>query len=61
MTFSQIVQRFHFCLSVNAPIVISQPHFYEASQEYQNAVEGLNPDGPNHGTVLDVEPVMIEM
>ena len=36
--------------------MISQPHFYEGSHRYINAIEGLHP-GSEHSTIVDVEPV----
>ncbi|PAA66909.1 hypothetical protein BOX15_Mlig007247g2, partial [Macrostomum lignano] len=38
-----------------APILMSQPHFYQAAAQYQDALGGLSP-GPEFDTVLDVEP-----
>ena len=60
-TLLRIIPLFHnfskLFLTVNAPVVISLPHFYEADEDYLRAVEGLSPNGSNHGTFLDVEPV----
>ncbi|KAK2170585.1 hypothetical protein LSH36_2g18026 [Paralvinella palmiformis] len=40
-----------------APVIISQPHFYEGDESFVNAFEGLSPDAAKHATILDVEPV----
>lgn len=40
----------------SAPIIVSQPHFYQGSPKYINAIIGMNP-GPDHATFVDVEPV----
>ncbi|CAH1778009.1 unnamed protein product [Owenia fusiformis] len=45
------------CKPQNAPIVLSQPHFYQADKEYIDGVIGLNPNKEEHQTALDVEPV----
>ncbi|XP_065140482.1 lysosome membrane protein 2a [Paramisgurnus dabryanus] len=39
-----------------APIVVSFPHFYQADDEYINAVEGMNPNEEEHETYLDINP-----
>lgn len=39
----------------SAPIIVSQPHFYQGSPKYINAIIGMNP-GPDHATFVDVEP-----
>jgi CD36 family len=35
---------------------MSEPHFYQAADRYQDAVDGLSPSA-YHQTFLDVEPV----
>lgn len=42
---------------VGIPIVASQPHFYDAHEDYQNGVRGLNPNAEEHGIYFDIEPV----
>ena len=44
------------CADVGAPIVLSQPHFYQADPSYQHAIDGLAPN-ETYLTYLDVEPV----
>ena len=39
-----------------APIIVSQPHFYQGSSDYINAIDGMNPDSM-YSTYMDVEPV----
>lgn len=39
----------------DAPIVMSQPHFFEAP-DYVHGVIGMHPDAAVHQTILDVEP-----
>jgi len=39
-----------------APIVMSTPHFYDGSEEYQTMTEGLKPDRERHLTFVDLEP-----
>jgi len=38
-----------------APVVISQPHFYEAAQEYIDAIDGMKPS-QQYMTYIDIEP-----
>ena len=45
-------------ISVDAPIVLSEPHFNEADSSYQHAVDGLSPNA-SYVTYIDVEPVSI--
>ncbi|XP_054260495.1 sensory neuron membrane protein 1-like [Macrosteles quadrilineatus] len=40
-----------------APIVVSHPHFYEASQQYLDGVVGLKPDKEKHGIKIILEPI----
>ncbi|CAI9722449.1 membrane 2-like [Octopus vulgaris] len=40
----------------DAPIVLSQPHFYQADPAVINNVTGLKPDPEKHSTQLDIEP-----
>lgn len=44
-------------LCTGAPIVVSFPHFYQADEEYINAIEGMNPNEEEHETYLDINPV----
>lgn len=39
-----------------APIALSFPHFYQADEKYQNAVEGLNPEKEKHEFYVDIAP-----
>ena len=39
------------------PIIMSQPHFYQADPGYINAVKGVNPIRSQHQTFLDIEPM----
>ncbi|KAK6621164.1 hypothetical protein RUM43_011470 [Polyplax serrata] len=39
------------------PIVASQPHFFDAHEDYQNGVRGLNPNAEDHGIYFDIEPM----
>jgi hypothetical protein len=38
-------------------MVISSPHFYNASPDYQSYVQGLNPEKKKHDTFIYIEPV----
>uniref|UniRef100_A0A8C8YFW3 Platelet glycoprotein 4 n=1 Tax=Prolemur simus TaxID=1328070 RepID=A0A8C8YFW3_PROSS len=40
------------------PVYISRPHFLHASPDVSEPIEGLNPNEEEHGTYLDVEPVI---
>ncbi|CDW55999.1 lysosome membrane protein 2 [Trichuris trichiura] len=42
---------------MDAPIVLSSPHFLHASKEVQNSVFGLKPNVKEHTTWMDIEPV----
>ncbi len=35
----------------------SLPHFHQADEEYINAIDGMKPDGKQHDTFVDIEPV----
>ncbi|PNF15089.1 hypothetical protein B7P43_G15994, partial [Cryptotermes secundus] len=37
-------------------VIVSSPHFYNASTEYQSYVQGLNPDREKHETFIYIEP-----
>ena len=37
--------------------VLSWPHFLNAEEKYQKAVEGLNPDPNSHGFWFDIQQV----
>jgi len=39
-----------------APIMMSQAHFLDGSDDYIHGVEGLNPDPAIHATFIDLEP-----
>lgn len=41
---------------VDAPIVGTLPHFYNADKRYNYMVDGLEPDEDKHNIFLDVEP-----
>lgn len=47
---------FNMFLIANAPIIVSQPHFYQGDQKYIDAIEGLHPS-EQHETFIDIEPV----
>ena len=38
------------------PLALSQPHFYQADQEFKDAVIGLKPDKDKHQFYIDVVP-----
>ncbi len=42
-----------------APVLISQPHFYQGDPYYQQQVGGLSPDKDKHETFIGVEPVSL--
>ena len=44
------------CAVTGAPIVLSEPHFYQADPTYQRDIDGLTPND-SCVTYLDVEPV----
>jgi len=41
----------------DTPIVLSWPHFLNAAEKYQGAVEGLSPDPNSHGFWFDIQQV----
>lgn len=47
------------CFSTGAPIVVSFPHFYQADQQYIDAIDGMNPNKEEHETYLDLNPVSL--
>jgi len=40
---------------MDAPIVLSWPHFLHANSSFLNAVDGLNPDQDKHGFYFDIQ------
>ena len=46
----------HKLKSSSSP-VLSWPHFLNAAEKYQGAVEGLNPDPNSHGFWFDIQQV----
>lgn len=40
-----------------APIIVSLPHFYLADEKYVYDVEGMQPNGSLHKTIIDIEPL----
>ncbi|KAL5011838.1 hypothetical protein ScPMuIL_010389 [Solemya velum] len=44
------------CQPMNAPVILSQPHFHAASPKIKNAIDGIQ-DTPEDVTILDVEPL----
>jgi hypothetical protein len=44
---------------MDAPIVLSWPHFLHANSSFQEAVHGLNPDKVKHGFYFDIQQVRI--
>jgi len=43
-------------LPTGAPIALSYPHFYQADEQYLNAVVGLKPDKEKHQFYVDIAP-----
>lgn len=41
---------------IDAPVVATMPHFFEADPRYNLMVEGLNPNAEAHSMYMDVEP-----
>ncbi|XP_008215384.2 sensory neuron membrane protein 1 [Nasonia vitripennis] len=41
---------------VNAPIMITNPHFYLADPWYVSAIEGVKPDREKHMIMIDIDP-----
>lgn len=44
-----------------APVVASFPHFHLADEKYVAAIEGMSPQGENHQTFLDLNPVSLQV
>jgi len=44
----------HHCFE--SPLIVSNPHFYQAEQELVNIASGMNPNPELHGVQIDVEP-----
>ncbi|KAI5726570.1 hypothetical protein M8J76_004961 [Diaphorina citri] len=42
---------------VGAPMILTQPHFYDGSEKYLSRVRGLNPNKQDHGIYMDIEPI----
>ena len=42
-----------------APIIVSQPHFYQGSPNYIHAIIGMEPD-EQYSTLIDIEPVSMK-
>ena len=40
-----------------APLIVSQPHFYQGAAEYIDAIKGLSPSKDKHETFVAVEPL----
>ncbi|CAH0389943.1 unnamed protein product [Bemisia tabaci] len=40
---------------LDAPIILSRPHFYKTSRVYSRTIEGLKPDPQKHDTYMDLE------
>ena len=45
---------------MDAPIVLSWPHFLHANSSFLKAVDGLNPDQDKHGFYFDIQQVSIQ-
>ncbi|KAG8180255.1 hypothetical protein JTE90_019536 [Oedothorax gibbosus] len=41
----------------DAPVFISFPHFHMADPVYENDINGLSPNGGDHGSYVEVEPI----
>ena len=41
----------------DAPIYLSQPHFFSASKYFLESIEGLKPNISQHRSFIDIEPV----
>jgi hypothetical protein len=41
----------------DAPVFFSFPHFHMADPIYENALNGLSPNGGDHGSYVEVEPI----
>ncbi|CAH1394781.1 unnamed protein product [Nezara viridula] len=41
---------------IGAPVILSNPHFYGASENYKSAVKGLQPEKNLHESFLELEP-----
>ena len=48
-------------LYIGVPVIMSNPHFYEASKQYLSAVDGLNPKAELHESYVDLEPVSSQL
>lgn len=44
---------------IDAPILLSFPHFLYADDEYQHSVKGVKPSIDKHRTYVHLEPVSI--
>lgn len=43
----------------DAPLYISNPHFYQCDTEMLDAIDGLKPEKEKHGSYLKIQPVSI--
>ena len=59
-SFARLIKLTVLYLLGYAPIILSQPHFYQGAEEYINAITGMNPS-EEHATDIDIEPVSITL
>ena len=58
--FARLIKLTVLYLLGNAPIILSQPHFYQGATEYIDAITGMNPS-EEHATDIDIEPVSVTL